>query len=530
MKIVLRLFFPLLCMLPIVATAQTNSYMNNPMVRVTMETYAAMLRENPQDYTIYYSRGKDYYQYGDYEKALTDLDAAIKYFPRQEASDLSQAYTIRGLIYQMKDDNSLALSDFNEALVLEPTSRFSLISRADLLRDMGDYKHAKEDYQQLLRRDARCQEAYLGLAIIAYKENNMGLCHDNMTKAEQSNPTNVDFYMTRGAIYEEMGEWRKAADDYVSAMVYGDNRGSVAALNKLSAVAYEPVVAALTVAIGRVDEKGFYYYIRGAIHMNNKHYSASIQDWNTIVEQKYLHFHSVYYNRGFCYMRLGQFEYAIDDMSTAIRMKGDQMPYYLVRSKVYRILGQFDKAAEDIAIAATFDVANPEMLQQRAMLATEQRNLEEALNHYNEAIMYCADDASLYLLRGDTYAALGDAESAMRNYTMMLNVQEEVPAFDTLRGFAMARMGQNADAEVWMEQVMMSLQGVPTSDDYYKAACLYAHTGNFEQAYNYLEQALKAGYGDYFNLYFEYDSPISLAPLRNEPAFRELIKSYREMF
>ncbi|MBR5002100.1 MAG: hypothetical protein IKY13_01160, partial [Bacteroidaceae bacterium] len=148
----------------------------------------------------------------------------------------------------------------------------------------------------------------------------------------------------------------------------------------------------------------------------------------------------------------------------------------------------------------------------------------------NEAIMYCADDASLYLLRGDTYAALGDAESAMRNYTMMLNVQEEVPAFDTLRGFAMARMGQNADAEVWMEQVMMSLQGVPTSDDYYKAACLYAHTGNFEQAYNYLEQALKAGYGDYFNLYFEYDSPISLAPLRNEPAFRELIKSYREMF
>ena len=195
-----------------------------------------------------------------------------------------------------------------------------------------------------------------------------------------------------------------------------------------------------------------------------------------------------------------------------------------------RILGQFDKAAEDIAIAATFDVANPEVLQQRAMLATEQRNLEEALNHYNEAIMYCADDASLYLLRGDTYAALGDAESAMRNYTMMLNVQEEEPAFDTLRGFAMARMGQNADAEVWMEQVMMSLQGVPTSDDYYKAACLYAHTGNFEQAYNYLEQALKAGYGDYFNLYFEYDSPISLAPLRNEPAFRELIKSYREMF
>ena len=82
MKIVLRLFFPLLCMLPIVATAQTNSYMNNPMVRVTMETYAAMLRENPQDYTIYYSRGKDYYQYGDYEKALTEYHKLLDHKSR----------------------------------------------------------------------------------------------------------------------------------------------------------------------------------------------------------------------------------------------------------------------------------------------------------------------------------------------------------------------------------------------------------------------------------------------------------------
>ena len=49
-------------------------------------------------------------------------------------------------------------------------------------------------------------------------------------------------------------------------------------------------------------------------------------------------------------------------------------------------------------------------------------------------------------------------------------------------------------------------------------------------AYQYLEKALSAGYGDYFNLYFEYDTPISLASLRNEADFRELIKNFREVF
>lgn len=530
MKITHRILSILLALVPLATCAQGNSYTSNPMMRVIMDTYASILRENPQDYETYLNRAKEYYRYGDYSKALSDLNEAIRYYPRQEASDLSQAYTVRGLIYQSQGDDMKALADFNEALLLEPESRFSLISRADLLREMGDNMHAKEDYQLLLRRDTRCQEAYLGLGIIAHRENNMGMCHDYMEKALQANPTNVDFYITRAAIYEDMGEWRKAANDYITAMTFGDNRRSVAGINALSSIAYEPVVEALSVAIDNAEDKGFYYFIRGSIHMNNQHYSASIQDWNTIVDKKYLHFHSVYYNRGFCYMRLGQFDYAIEDVSTAIMMKGDQMPYYLTRSKLYRIMGQYEQAMEDISVAATFDMTHKDVLAQRAMLATEQRNYDEAIAYYNEAILNNADEASLYLLRGDIYALLQDNESALRNYRMILNIHEHTPTFASCQGFAMARMGRIEEAEAWMESVMASIKGIPSPEDYYNAACLYANTGNKTMAYQYLEKALSAGYGDYFNLYFEYDTPISLASLRNEADFRELIKNFREVF
>ncbi len=530
MKITFRTLSFLVLLLPLMVCAQASSYMNNPMVRVIMDTYASMLRENPQDYVTYFNRAKEYYRYGDYNRAMDDLNEAIRYYPREAASDLSQAYTIRGLIYEMWDKDDKALADFNEALVLEPNSRYSLISRADLLRDMKRYREAKEDYQLLLRRDVRCQEAYLGLGVIAYKENNIGLCHENLEKAQNANPSNVDFYLNRAAIYEEMGEWRKAADDYVMAMTFGDNRRSVAGINALSSIAYEPVIDALSLAIENADEKGFYYFIRGAIHMNNQHYSASIKDWNTIIEKNLLHFHTVYFNRGFCYMRLGQFDYAVEDVSTAIKMKGDQMSYYITRSKLYRVMGDYENAKADIAVASTFDMTHVDVLMQRAMLAMEQGNTEAALEHYNEALLCSADNASLYLLRGDTYATLQDVDMAVSNYEMMLGVNEEVPTFASCRGFALARLGRIAEAETWMEQVMQSIKGIPAPEDYYNAACLYTHTGNKAKAYEYLEKALKAGYGDYFNLYFEYDSPTSLAPLRNDAEYRELVRNYSEMF
>ena len=115
MKITFRTLSFLVLLLPLMVCAQASSYMNNPMVRVIMDTYASMLRENPQDYVTYFNRAKEYYRYGDYNRAMDDLNEAIRYYPREAASDLSQAYTIRGLIYEMwdKDDKAVIMEQWS---------------------------------------------------------------------------------------------------------------------------------------------------------------------------------------------------------------------------------------------------------------------------------------------------------------------------------------------------------------------------------------------------------------------------------
>lgn len=529
MKMSIRKLLLVLLVIPAAVSAQ--NYMDNPMVRIAMDTYAAQIQENPDDYMPYYSRAKDYFKYGEKELALADLEKAIELFPRKEAADLSQAYMLRALIYQERGNFVAALDDFNEALKLDPQSRFALIGRADLLYENADYDNARRDYEILLRQDIRCQEAYLGLARIAYHENNMGLCNDYLEKAENANPSNPDFYLQRGIFYESTGDLQQAANDYVHVLVFDDgNTQALAMLNNLAARAYKQAIDAITAGIDEGQDKGFFYFLRALIHKSNWHYTLSINDWNTILAEKYFYTHSIFYNRAYCYFHLGRFEYALDDINMALSLNGENLSYHVLRARLYRIAGEYALAEEELAMASTFNPADVEVLQQSGILAAEQGDYEKALRYYNETILNNADVPYSYLLRADAYEKSGDPTAATHNYELMVAAPEAEPSVYTLRGFALAKLGRTAEAEEWIQKALSGSSHTVTGEEYYYAACLYAMMGQKAQALHYLEEAFKKGYGDYYNVYFEYDSPVSLEPLRSDPEFRTLVQQYSSIF
>lgn len=521
----------LLVLLFVPASLLAQNYMDNPMVRIAMDAYTAQIQENPDDYMPYYNRAKDYFKYGEKDLALADLNKAIDLFPRKEVADLSQAYTLRALIYQEKGNFVNALNDFNEALKLDPQSRFSLIGRADLLYENGDYVNAQRDYEILLRQDARCQEAYMGLARIAYHENNMGLCNDYLEKAQNANPSNPDFYVQRGMFYESTGDLQHAANDYVHVLVFDEsNAQAITLLNNLAGKAYEQVIGAITTGIEEAQDKGFFYFLRALIHKNNWHYTVSINDWNTILSEKYFYTHSIFYNRAYCYFHLGRFEYALDDINMALSLNGESLPYHVFRARLYRIAGEYALAEDELSMASTFNPGDVDVLQQSGILAAEQGDYEKALRYYNETILNNADVPYSYLLRALAYEKSGDKAAADNNYELIAATPEAVPSVYSLRGFALAKLGRTAEAEVWIQNALPASSRVVTGEEYYYGACLYALMGQKQQALHYLEEAFKQGYGDYYNVYFENDSPVSLEPLRNDPDFRTLVQQYSSIF
>jgi lipoprotein NlpI len=102
---------------------------------------------------VYYNRGLAYRRAGDYDRALADLDDAIKAEPGKVVSIID-----RGVVHRAKGNLARAIDDFTNALALcaktpcgEQTQATAYAGRGDSRRDQGDNDRALADYSEAIR-------------------------------------------------------------------------------------------------------------------------------------------------------------------------------------------------------------------------------------------------------------------------------------------------------------------------------------------------------------------------------------------
>jgi Tfp pilus assembly protein PilF len=80
----------------------------------------------------YISRGMDYYDKKDYDKAIADFTEIIRLWPQHEP-----AYYCRGLAYYDKKDYDRAIADFDHALQIEPSDQSAWVHRQNAVKARG---------------------------------------------------------------------------------------------------------------------------------------------------------------------------------------------------------------------------------------------------------------------------------------------------------------------------------------------------------------------------------------------------------
>jgi tetratricopeptide (TPR) repeat protein len=167
------------------------------------------VRANNQDAFALARRGRAWKEQGKYEKALTDLNEAIRLDPERPAY-----FSNRGLVYDRLDEYDRAIGDYSEALRRDPTDAQTHCHRGRAYRAKKDLEQAINDFNQAIRLDPQLADAYFhrGNAYKARKE--YGSAVRDYGDAIRLEPDWADPYFNRANAHRANKEYAQAVSDY----------------------------------------------------------------------------------------------------------------------------------------------------------------------------------------------------------------------------------------------------------------------------------------------------------------------------
>lgn len=128
---------------------------NNPAEGEKEGDLALGFLSSPRTAQEYEARGWVYRTKGENDRAISDLNEAIRLDPKYVL-----AYFNRGSVYSIKRDNDRAISDYNEAIRLDPKYAEAYTTRGIAYSDKGDNDRAISDYSVAIRLNPKLAPAY----------------------------------------------------------------------------------------------------------------------------------------------------------------------------------------------------------------------------------------------------------------------------------------------------------------------------------------------------------------------------------
>ncbi len=326
---------------------------------------------------------KNYYYKKRYDKAIADLDEAIRLNPES-----IYAYFTRGKARAALDDHEGAISDYDKDIKLNPESSIAHFNRGNSKSDLGNYKGAIEDYDKAIQLNSKYVDAYDNRGIAKWKLGNYKGAISDYDDALKLNLKHVNAYNNRGIAKNNLGDYAGAIADFNEALK----------IDATYALAYR--------------NRGFVKLMRG-ISMSKQGekkkardlFHASITDFDKAIKIN-AKSANAYKNRSFAKFKLGEsesdrgdveeaqilYQESIADSTQCIRLNPTDDDAYCNRAIAKRVLGDSkskqgnEKKARGLYEAAIVDFDKAIQLNPRSTRSYRNRaRAKEALGQHDAA-------------------------------------------------------------------------------------------------------------------------------------------------
>jgi len=332
------------------------------------------IRLDARNVAAFNNRGRAYVAKRDYARGIADLDQAIRLDPRHAI-----AFINRGSAHTESGNYERALADLNEAIRLNPKTAGAYNNRGHILFELKRYDTAIADFSEAIRLSPMSALAYnnRGRAYAANRDWDRALT--DLGEAIRINPAYAVAYNNRGHVQHEMGSHEQAIADFTEAIrinpsyanAYG-NRGHVYSQMQPD----DKALADLTEAIRLDPSHAPAYNHRGRTYGAKRDFAHAISDLNEAIRLN-PKLAAAYVNRGHAYSETGDNDRAIADLNEAIRLDAKQIGAYRFRGKAFEAVGQKDRAAADYRTALELPASDPsgrthqESVRERLALLTQ---------------------------------------------------------------------------------------------------------------------------------------------------------------
>ncbi|MEM2909185.1 MAG: AAA family ATPase [Candidatus Bilamarchaeaceae archaeon] len=170
-------------------------------------------KPSPTDAKTYYQLGNEYYERGDYDRAIENYNMAILLNPV-----FSEAYFNRALSYYQLKNFDKSISDYTKAAELDPHNPFIYNNRGDAYYRKQDYQSAIKDYDKAIQLNSSYLKAYYnrGLSYASLEEYEKAV--EDFNKVIELKPDFAEAYHLRGLAKEYGGDLDGAIVDYEKAI------------------------------------------------------------------------------------------------------------------------------------------------------------------------------------------------------------------------------------------------------------------------------------------------------------------------
>lgn len=186
------------------------------------------------------------------------------------------------------------------------------------------------------------------------------------------------------------------------------------------------------------------YVTRGNSYFEIGEYVQAIADYTEAVnlQPEYI---DARYRRGFAHAQLLAFDEAIDDFSDVIRLDGQNPLGYFARGVAYNARPEpdYDLAIEDLTTAIRLKPDVADFYHARGLVHSSRQDFNQAINDFTSAIELNPDFVDAFYARGAASASLQDFPPAIEDFTEAIGLNPLFADAFLARGLAYRSHGQN---------------------------------------------------------------------------------------